>query len=477
MKYILAIDGGSQSTKLVLFDFEGRIVCQVAEPLKPMSLPKLGYVEHPDDDLWDSLVAASRKLWGKFDGDRADIIGAGLCSIRFDRVLVKNDGMLAQPALSWMDERVSHPYEHLNPDVAYVTSTNGYLTKRITGKFVDTVSTYQGQWPIDTDKWEWSGDPAVQDHYNIPRKMLFDLAMPGEVIGTVTKDAAEALGLPEGLPIVATGNDKAVEALGTGALSKDSGLVSLGTYICGMVHGEENPKDCKNFWVNFACMPHRYLYESWGVRRGMWLISWFKDLLGQEVTNNAKALGISGEDYLESLAKDVPVGSNGLMIVPEWLAPTGQPFKRGLMIGFDARHQAGHIYRAIMEGIAMTMKNCMDNMCEELGVALEQLTLSGGGSNSDLFTQIFADVFGVPTMRNEVNGAASVGAAICVAVALGVYPDFETAAKKMARIRDCKTPFAANVERYRRINSEVYKNVTSYTDPLLQKALTVFGAE
>lgn len=474
MKYILAIDGGSQSTKLIIFDTHGNIICEESEPLRPMSLPKVGWVEHPDDDLWTSLVTASQRLMERFEGDPSDIVGAGLCSIRFDRVILKKDGTLAQPALSWMDSRVSVPYVHDNPEAAYVTSTNGYLTRRLTGECRDTAATYQGQWPIDTDTWEWSNDGKVMSHYNIPREMLFDLVMPGEILGYLTAEAASILHLPKGLPIVATSNDKAVESLGTGTIDYENGMISLGTYICGAVHGESNPKDCRNYWVNFACMPHKYLYESNGIRRGMWLISWFKELLGEEVRMHARELGIGPEQYLETLAADVAPGSDGLMIIPEWLAPAGQPYKKGIMRGFDVRHGAGHIYRAIMESIAMTMKNRMDEMCAELGITLKQITVSGGGSNSNLFMQIFADVFGVPAVRNVVNGAAAVGAAICVAVAAGIYPDFGTAAKEMVRVKDITDPIPAHAGLYKKINEGIYSSLTSVTDGLMKRAYDIF---
>ena len=475
MKYILSIDGGSQSTKATIFDLEGRIIASASKPLKPYDLPGPGLVEHPGDDLWDSLVAACKKLMDRFEGNPADIAAMGLCSIRFDRVLMKEDGTLAQPALSWMDIRVSRPYVHDNPAVSHVASTNGYLTARLTGQFKDSAASYQGMWPIDTDAWQWFEDSETFDYYNIPREMLCELKMPGEVVGHLTVGAAALLGLPEGLPVVATGNDKAVEALGTGALSEGSGLISLGTYVCGMVHGDRNPKNTVNYWVNFASMPHRYIYESTGIRKGMGHISWFRDLLGEEASNKAKERGISPEDYLAELAEKIPAGSEGLMVVPEWLAPADRQFKKGMFIGFDNRHGAGHMYRAIMESLAMTMKIQMDALCEELGIRLEQITVSGGGSNSGLFMQIFADVFGIPASRNEVNGAAAVGAAICAAVAEGIYPTFEEAAAKMVRQRDVFTPSAENHEKYVKIINGIYKDLTSYTDPMLEKAYEVFS--
>lgn len=474
-KYIIGVDGGSQSSKVVIFDLEGNIICEGKQDLQPMSLPKPGMVEHPDDDLWESIVVASKQAMERFTGNVKDIIGIGLCTIRFCRALLKEDGTLASPVMSWMDVRVSRPYEHVNPSVKYVTTTSGYITHQFTGEFNDTAANYQGQWPIDTDTWHWSEDPEVIKNLNIPREMLFNLQMPGTILGHVTEKAAQATGIPAGIPVVATANDKAVEALGAGSLSESTALISLGTYIAAMVHGHDNPKGTTHFWTNFASIPNNYLYESYGIRRGMWTVSWFKNLLGEDVALKAKDLGISPEEYLNREAQKIPAGSNGLMTVLDWLAPTDAPYKKGLMIGFDGRHTGAHIYRSILEAIALTMKSRVDEMCSELNTKLERIVISGGGSNSDIFMQIFADVFGIQASRNVVTGSASLGAAISVAIAVGEYDSYETAIEKMVKTRDSFNPIKENTDLYNRMNEEVYKNITVHTDEILKKSYQIFS--
>ena len=98
------------------------------------------------------------------------------------------------------------------------------------------------------------------------------------------------------------------------------------------------------------------------------------------------------------------------MTVLDWLAPTDRPFRKGIMLGFDARHTRGHVYRSILEAIALTMKHNVDAMCGELGIALEEIVISGGGSSSPLFMQIFADVFGLPASRATSAAAAPASA-------------------------------------------------------------------
>ena len=374
-----------------------------------------------------------------------------------------------------MDDRAFQPYVPDDPAVVYATTSSAHLAHRFTGALRDTAANnILLQWPIDTDTWQWSDDPALFERFKVTREMLVELQMPGDVAGYVTAEAAAATGIPAGLPVVATANDKAVEALGAGSLGERTGLLSLGTYIAAMVHGHENHKDPVAFWTNFACIPHRYLYESHGVRRGMWTLSWFLDLIGDELAERAAALGLTRERYLEREAETAPAGSDGLMTVLDWLAPTEKPFRKGLMLGFDARHTRGHVYRSILEGIALTMKHNVDAMCGELGIALDEIVVSGGGSSSSLTMRIVADCFGIPASRSIAGGGASLGAAICAAAAAGIYPDIETAAEAMTHERESFEPDPANSDIYRRMNEAIYQHLREATDPLLERAYPIF---
>lgn len=468
-KYIIGIDEGSQSAKILIFDTKGKIVCEAKHNLKPYDLPRPGFVEHPGDDWWDAICIASKKCMEKFKGNKNDIVGIGLCTIRYCRAYLRQDGSLAQPALSWMDIRVSQPYIHTNDDIKYIVASSGYITHRLTGEYKDTVANYEGGWPIDTDRWEWSQNPNDYVETGMPRSMLFDLVMPGEILGYITEKAAEETGFPKGLPVIATSNDKAVEGLGAGCTGDTTVCISLGTYTAAMMEGKENLKETKAVWPKFACIPNKYLYDSNGIRRGMWTVSWFRDILGEGYQKCAMEQGLSPEELLSVEAEKVPVGSDGLMTVLDWLAPVDAQYKRGMMIGFDGRHTRGHIYRSILEAIALTMKKHVMDMVDELNVDMKKIIITGGGSNSDLFMQIFSDVFGIPAVRNEVNGAAGLGAAICVAVATGIYPSFEEAVENMVRIKDEFIPKEQNVELYKKIYA-IYTGITKYTDPLLKNA-------
>ena len=472
--YIIGVDCGTQSAKVVVYDAAGNAVARGQQALRPMSRPRHGVAIHPDDDLWDSIAAASRQAMAAFTGDVSEIVGVGLCPIRCCKAFLATDGSLVEPVISWMDDRAYQPYLPDDPDLAYATTSSGYLAHRFTGQFRDTAANnILLQWPIDADTWQWSDDPALYAQFRVSREMLLELQMPGEVIGAVTHEASDSTGIPVGIPVVATANDKAVEMLGAGSLGETTALISLGTYIAAMVHGDVNHKSPTHFWTNFACIPHRYLYESTGVRRGMWTLTWFLDLLGDEVADRATSLGLSREEYVEREATLVPAGSDGLMTVLDWLAPTDKPFRKGMMLGFDARHSRGHVYRSILESIALTLKHHVDAMCAELGIALEEIVVSGGGSNSPLFMHIFADVFSIPASRSVDGGGASLGAAMCAAVAAGLHPDIATAAAKMSKARESFVPDPANGEVYERMGQTVFHDIRSHTDALFERSYPI----
>jgi sugar (pentulose or hexulose) kinase len=339
---------------------------------------------------------------------------------------------------------------------------------RLTGELTDTAANYIGPWPMDVRTWNWFDDQEKFDSFKVPRDMLYRLQMPGDVGGFVNTTFSRRTGIPQGIPVVHTANDKAAEALGAGLRDDSTGLISLGTYIAGMVVGKEFAPEPRTYFSNFASEPYRYIYECAGIRRGMWTVSWLRDLLGAENARAAAAAGASAEELLNKLASDIPAGSDGLLCVLDWLAPPNKPFKKGMFIGFDERHGYAHMYRAVLEGIAFTMKRNMAAMTAERDISLRTLVVSGGGSNSDLVMQIFADVFNIPVVRNVVRNAAGLGAAVCVAVACGIYPDFDEAAARMVRREDRFEPDPRNAALYEQLCT-VSAEIPMQTDPILEK--------
>jgi sugar (pentulose or hexulose) kinase len=472
-KYIIGIDGGSQSTKVVMYDTEGNVVCEGKGLLQPMYTPDADTVEHQGDDLWESLCHAGKDLMNNFTGDVDEIVGIGLGSIRCCRALLRADGTPVK-LINWQDARINRPYEHSDDEVAYIASFSGYITNRLTGERKDCVGNCWGQWPTDFNTWDWSEDESVIERFGIPRKMLFETVLPGKQLGSITEAAAEATGFPVGLPVFASTSDKAVESLGAGLVNDEMVVISLGTYIALMMSGQELPKDTQSYWPIMSSMPNVLLYEGYGIRRGMWTVSWLRDLLGESLIKEAKANGLSPEDFLNEKASSIPPGSDGLITVLDWLHNPWEPYKRGIILGFHAAMDYSYMYRSILESIALTMKNNYDNMRHELQRDGKELVITGGGSNSDLFMQIFADVFDMPTKRNVINGCASLGSAINAAVGLGIYDSYQEAVAKMVKVKDVFMPVKENVNIYDTLNTDLFRDLTKDTDEILKKSYKVF---
>jgi xylulokinase len=433
--YVVAIDNGSQSTKVSIVDADGRTHASARIALRPYESPRPGHAVHPDDDVWDSIATACRTALGRFGGDRADIVAVGLCTIRFCRAILDGEGRLVEPMLSWMDSRVGLPFERTDERTRYVTTSSGYVSHRLTGEFTDAVANYQGVWPIDTRSWRWSDDPQAYRETGMPRDMLFDLVNPGERLGSVTSAAAAATGIPAGVAVYATANDKAVEALGAGLRSESELVLSLGTYVSSMTLGT-GPRESDAFWVNFGSRPGEYLYESEGIRRGMWTVSWFRSLLESEADASGGELGdrlYALEERLNLGAASVPPGSNGLMTTLDWLAPANAQHRRGALLGFDGSQGRHHIYRSILEGLAFTMADHAAAMETALDRRFDSIILTGGGARSELMATIVADVFGTVVKRAETDDAAGMGAAICAAVGSGIHSSWDEAVARMVR--------------------------------------------
>jgi sugar (pentulose or hexulose) kinase len=471
----MGIDNGSQSTKVAIYDLEGTEVAFGSFELKETLSPKQGVVIHPDDDLWDSVYGAMKNCLANFTGNPKDIAGIGLCTIRCCRVLLKENGHLAYPVISWMDSRLNKPYVHSDDQVKYVTTTSGYLGFRLTGEFKDTASNCEVHWPLDRETLDWSKDDEVFEANGLKREMVFDLVKPGEKLGNLRPNLAQEFGFNQDIPVVATANDKAVEALGSGIKDEGTIMISLGTFISSMLLRNEYKENALKFFPTLACIPFKYVYESNGIRRGMWTVSWFKKLIGEELVTEAGKLGVSEEEYLNRKAQAVPVGSEGLITILDWLSTPSMPYRKGVMIGFDQRHTKYHIYRSILEAIAFNLKNNIDDMLAEIDVKLKDLVVIGGGSKSDVIMQIIADLFGLPVHRRTGSSSACLGAAICVCQYLSIYKDFYEAASKMVKTQQTFIPNPKNHVLYNTINDTVVKNVRVHTDEILKLSYPIFS--
>lgn len=452
--YVVAIDNGSQSTKVSIVDARGMLHASARVALRPYVSPGSGRWEHPDDDIWDSIVTALRQALAEFSGDPADIRGVGLCTIRFCRAVLREDGALAQPMISWMDERLARAYVRESDDACFVTTSSGYIGHRLTGERRDAAGNCQGMWPIDTATWAWSDDPEDYARTGMDPAALFDLVEPGGVLGRVTAGAADATGLPVGIPVIATSNDKAVESLGAGLRDEADALLSLGTYVATMTPGAKPLGATDAVWTNFGSEPGRYLYESRGVRRGMWTVSWFRGLV------SGTEAGLS-EAELDAEAAAAPPGSAGLIAALDWLAPTDEPWRRGALVGFDGTQGRGHVHRSILEALAIETAEHDARARRAMGRELRELIVTGGGSRSVLMLRILAAVYRVPVRSPELRDAAGMGAAICAAVGVRMHSDWDEAVRAMVRPGARILPDPDLVRAYERVRQRYTRVIPS----------------
>ncbi|WP_299058398.1 FGGY-family carbohydrate kinase [uncultured Nocardioides sp.] len=413
---VVGIDLGSQSAKVVVHDLAGAVVASAQRPLAASVSPAPGQVEHPGDSLWDALAAACSEAMAALGPRVGEVRAVGLCGIRFCIALLRADGSLAAPVRSWMDTRRA---DDPPGDTAHVVASSAYLTARLTGVVRDSSAAYA--------LWQPRAD---------------DLVEPGEVLGAVTADAAAATGLPAGVPVVATANDKAVEALGCGLLEPGPLLVSLGTFVASMAVGPRSPAEGvaetgASYWTNPAAVPGEVLLESTGVRRGMWTVSWVRDLVGHHVAGDGRA---GDEVALGEAAAALPVGADGLLCVPDWLAPPDAPWRRGAFVGFDGRHGPAHLYRAVLEGLVLTVTGHARSMADEVGLAVPSVVVSGGGGRSPLVLAMVAACLDRPVRAPVAPSAAGLGAALAAAVGVGLHPSWTAAVDAMVHLDDPVAP-------------------------------------
>ena len=374
-------------------------------------------------------------------------MAVGLCGIRFCRALLDADGRLTEPVLSWMDARVAAPVGPVD-GVVTVTSAGGYLATRLTGERRDSVASHQGVLP--------------------PAELSPELVDPGEVLGHVTAAASAATGIPAGLPVHATANDKAVEALGCGLVEPGTVLLSLGTYVTAMTVADppDAPAD-RRWWVNDAAVPGRTLVESEGIRRGMWTVSWLRQLVSAaapDLVDAARRRGVAGGRRPRRAAGVRRAADRPRLAGARRTRPTGA----GSSLGLDGSHGPHHLHRSVLEGIVMTMRRHVEAMESALGLAPGRLVVSGGGARSDLMTQLVADVFGRTAWRPAVADAAGLGAAVCAAVGHGTHPSFEAAVAAMTRPGDRFEPDPAAHAAYDALVG-VHADVPVATDPVLRR--------
>jgi xylulokinase len=276
-------------------------------------------------------------------------------------------------------------------------------------------------------------------------QQLPDAFQPGTVLGYVTKEAANATGLSTGTKVVAGGGDGQSAGLGVNALNPGRAYLNLGTAVVSGTFSESYIVD-RSFRTMISCSEDGYYCET-SLRAGTFLIDWFvKQVLKIDPINNPDIY-----QQLEKEAEQIEAGSEGVMVLPYWNAvmnPYWDPNARGCIIGLSSGHNRGHLYRAILEGIAM--EQVLANKAVEMatGNPTKEYALIGGGAKSKLWRQIIADASGKRVLNMLTDEASSLGAGISAAVACGWFPSFEEAADKMVSVKEIIDPIPQNTDQY-----------------------------
>ncbi|MFU8877810.1 MAG: FGGY-family carbohydrate kinase [Wenzhouxiangellaceae bacterium] len=501
---ILAIDNGTQSVRALLFDLAGELAGKCQIEIEPWFSDQPGWAEQWPDYYWREIGRACHGLWT--DGhDPGQVAGLTVTTQRGTQICLDEDGQPLRPAITWVDQRRLEASElapmpwhwraliaasgraaalegvrvqaecnwiaRHQPDIwartAHFVQLSGYLNYRLTGRLVDSVGSQVGYLPFDYKQQAWAGPrswhwPALE----VRREQLPELVAPGTPIGGLGTDAAAHLGLPAGLPVVASGGDKACELLGSGVSDEAIGCVSFGTRATISVHSRRYFEAVGRMPAFPAALPGYYMVEA-AVPRGFWMVSWFKREFGLEERRLAEELGVSPESLFDRLVEQVPPGAMGLMLQPYWgrdIVPG--PEAKGAIIGFGEVHTRAHLYRAILEGIVYGLREGGDAIERRGGRKLTALRVSGGGSQSDAAMQISADVFGLPAERPHTFETSGLGAAVVAAIGLGLFPDFEQAMRAMTRPGQRFEPDPATRPVYDELYRRVYRRLYPRLAPL-----------
>jgi len=504
---IVAIDVGTQSVRALAFDPAGSVLAAARVPIEPYVSPRPGCAEQDPELYWRSIGEATHRLLAD-PAVRADAIaGLTITTQRGTVVVTDEAGTPIRPAIVWPDAcRASHPptvggamgvvfrltglrdtvatfaadceanwLREAEPDawrrIRHYASLSGFLVHRLTGRWVDSTAAQVGYLPFDYRHFRWAA-PRDWKWTVVPVDpgWLPDLVMPTSTLGELTPDAAAHTGLPAGLTLVAAAADKACEVLGSGAVTPDVLGLSYGTAATANVTSARYVEPIPLIPPYPAAIPGSWNLETM-VYRGYWMVEWFKREFGHREVAEATARGVVTETLFDELLRDVPPGSDGLVLQPYW-SPGVRipgPEARGAVIGFDARHTRAHFYRAIIEGLAYALREGAERTAKRTGVPLTSIRIAGGGSQSPEAVGLTADVFGLPVGRAHTHETSALGAAIDAAVGLGFHPDVATATSRMVRTAEIRDPDPAVHARYDELFRSVYRPMYGRLRPLYRE--------
>ncbi|WP_457553108.1 FGGY-family carbohydrate kinase [Desulfobacula sp.] len=510
-KTILAIDCGTQSLRGMIFSQKGKLLEKVQIEYEPYFSKHPGWAEQDPELYWNSLVKACQKLKSLNNALFTRIAGVGVMSQRASMINVDENGDPLRPAIIWLDQRKAQPFfaskgllnlglkmvnlEKLilgiqadgkcnwirqnQPDVWGKThkylQVSGFLNYRLTGNFIDSIASQIGHVPFSYKRQAWAKKYELASRiFPIETEKLPQIAIPGEIMGTITLQAARATGLEKGLPVIACGSDKGCETLGAGVIKKNMASLSFGTMATVQTTSDKYFEAIRFMPAYPAPVPGFFNSEV-EIFRGFWMITWFKKEFAQKEVEQAKKAGIPAEEVLNKFLEQTEPGSMGLIVQPYWGPGLGRPKAKGAMIGFGDVHKKSHIYRAVIEGLGFALCEGMETIEKKTKVKIEKAAVSGGASQSDEICKITADIFNIPMIKGRTHETSGLGAAIIIARGIGMYSGFDEAVDNMIKIKRIFEPDQNNVMIYKELYSKVYSKMYKALEPLYSRIQQITG--
>jgi xylulokinase len=462
MAYLIGLDVGTSSAKVVVIDARGRVVFTTAAVYE-FRTPKPLWAESDPADWWAGTRAALQEVWAKTAVKPADIAGVGLTGQMHGLVLLDAQGAVLRPCIMWNDQRTAKQCAVLtkkagrarvlkltgNPvlpgftapkilwvaenepevyrRVAKVLLPKDYLRYKLSGEFFTDVSDASGMSLLDVAKRRWSEE--MLKACKVPRAWLAEVTESPVASAKVSARAAKLTGLRAGTPIVAGAGDQAAGAVGCGVVR--TGVVSCTLGTSGVVFAQTD---------KYRPDPQGRLHAFCHAVPGKWhlmgvqlssagSLQWYKNALGGEEARREKAGDGNAYDLLTADAARVPAGCEGLIFLPYLSGertPHPDPNARGVFFGLTLRHGKAHLTRAVLEGVTYGLRDSLELM-RALGLRPTEVVASGGGARSAFWRQMLADNFESPIVTVSSTEGSAYGAALLAGVGAGVWPSVEAA--------------------------------------------------
>jgi xylulokinase len=487
----VGIDSSTTACKAIAFDSQGEAVAEGRADIA-LDNPAPEAWEQDAEAWWRALGEACRGLVARL-GPRASEVRAACITNQRETVVVTNDvGVPLAPALVWMDGRGTAEVDRAKAQIGAarlheisgkpacttpslyklmalfrrqpglaaqrprVLDVHGFLAWRLTGEFATSLAAADPMGVIDMPSRDYADE--LLSLLEVERSQLPALLRPGSKLGGLTTEAADHTSLAAGLPLIAGAGDGQCAGLGAGITSPGRAYLNLGTAVVSGVLSASYRCD-EAFRTLYSAAPDGYFLET-DLQAGTFSLRWLvADLLG-----TGEADIESKRAALEASAAQLPVGAEGLLFMP-YLNGVMNPYwdddASAMLFGLRGHHGSAHVYRAVLEGIALEQRLHLEGVEAAVG-QLEEIVVVGGGSKSSLWCQMMADVLGRSVVRAGTSEATALGAAILAAVAGGAYPDTSSAAAAMTRLAERFDPDSTAAARYGQLYESVYRGL--YTD-------------